>query len=414
MNMNRKLSIAAVLVGIMGLATPSSFAAKRTYPIVDTGLESCYNNSKKIATPRRGWAFYGQDGNYRGNQPSYHRKGDVVIDRVTGLMWQRDPGGKKGYSEAVAEVHNFKLGGYSDWRIPTIKELYSLILFTGIDPNPMARSSRGMKPFVDTKYFKFNYGNTRKGERIIDSQWGSSTIYEGLTMWGNRTMFGVNFADGRIKGYPVVDPRSRREKQFYFVYVRGNPDYGTNKFVDNGDGTITDEATGLTWMQVDSGALKAGDWKMGGLNWQQALAWAENLDYAGKRDWRLPNVKELHSILDYSRSLQKTGSPAIDPLFKLTPLIDEAGKTNYPFYWTSTTHLNQANASAADYLAFGEALGWLQGFNRQYYLKDVHGAGAQRSDPKVGDPKNYPTGRGPQGDVVRIYNFVIAVRGNSK
>jgi len=41
---------------------------------------------------------------------------------------------------------------------------------------------------------------------------------------------------------------------------------------------------------------------------------------------------------------------------------------------------------------------------------DVHGAGAQRSDPKLGDPNDYPYGHGPQGDDVRIYNYVRAVR----
>ena len=43
-------------------------------------------------------------------------------------------------------------------------------------------------------------------------------------------------------------------------------------------------------------------------------------------------------------------------------------------------------------------------------LVNVHGAGAQRSDPKEGDPADYPFGRGPQGDVIRIYNFVRCVR----
>ena len=45
-----------------------------------------------------------------------------------------------------------------------------------------------------------------------------------------------------------------------------------------------------------------------------------------------------------------------------------------------------------------------------YQLMDVHGAGAQRSDPKAGDPRNFPHGRGPQGDVIRIYNYVRLVR----
>jgi hypothetical protein len=42
--------------------------------------------------------------------------------------------------------------------------------------------------------------------------------------------------------------------------------------------------------------------------------------------------------------------------------------------------------------------------------RDVHGAGSQRSDPKAGDPANFPQGRGPQGDAIRIYNFVRLVR----
>ncbi|PIV81130.1 hypothetical protein COW53_06090 [bacterium CG17_big_fil_post_rev_8_21_14_2_50_64_8] len=41
---------------------------------------------------------------------------------------------------------------------------------------------------------------------------------------------------------------------------------------------------------------------------------------------------------------------------------------------------------------------------------DVHGAGCQRSDPKDGDPADWPLGHGPQGDVIRILNFVRCVR----
>ncbi len=50
-------------------------------------------------------------------------------------------------------------------------------------------------------------------------------------------------------------------------------------------------------------------------------------------------------------------------------------------------------------------------FGGQYNLLDVHGAGSQRSDPKAGDPSQFPRGRGPQGDVIDIYNMVRPVRG---
>ena len=49
-----------------------------------------------------------------------------------------------------------------------------------------------------------------------------------------------------------------------------------------------------------------------------------------------------------------------------------------------------------------------------YHNVDVHGAGSQRSDPKAGDPAMFPHGRGPQGDVIRIYNYVRLVRPGSE
>jgi hypothetical protein len=65
---------------------------------------------------------------------------------------------------------------------------------------------------------------------------------------------------------------------------------------------------------------------------------------------------------------------------------------------------------AAAYIAFGRSQGWMPGFRGQYSLLDVHGAGSQRSDPKAGDPSQFPRGRGPQGDVIEIYNMVRPVR----
>ncbi|MCD6395010.1 MAG: DUF1566 domain-containing protein, partial [Planctomycetes bacterium] len=226
-------------------------------------------------------------------------------------------------------------------------------------------------------------------------------------------MFGVNFADGRIKGYPVGSIRGRGEKTYHVMYVRGNSDYGANDFKDNGNGTVTDKATGLMWMKIDSGKLKAGTAKDGTMNWRQALDWAENLEYAGYSDWRLPNAKELHSIVDYSRCPDVTKSAAIDAILEVTPITNQGGKRDYPYYWTSTTHAKFSQASSAVYIAFGRALGLMQ--DRRTggkQLMDVHGAGAQRADAKSGDRSRLPQSHGPQGDVLRTYNFVRCVRGS--
>jgi hypothetical protein len=370
-----------------------------SYVVVDTGQEKCYDNSEEIACPQPGEAFYGQDAQYQGIQPAYQDNGDgTVTDLNTELRWQKTPGDKVTYDEAVAGAKDFDLAGYDDWRLPTIKELYSLILFSGTDPAP--ESVEPAVPFIDTNYFDFEYGDISAGERIIDAQYRSSTEYVATTMNDTATVFGVNFADGRIKGYPRdMGPQGQPMTEFV-RYVRGNLDYGVNKFVDNGDGTITDNATGLMWSKDDSGQ---------GMDWEDALAWVRQKNeenYLGHNDWRLPNAKELQSIVDYTRSPGTTNSAAIDPVFRVTSIIDERGETNYPFYWTSTTHADAAGGGgAAVYVAFGEALGYMGNS-----WIDVHGAGAQRSDPKSGDPADYPYGRGPQGDAIRIYNYVRCVR----
>lgn len=323
-------------------------------------------------------------------QKTPDRNGDGTIDYTDTLT----------YDEAVASTATAKTGGYTDWRLPTIKELYSLIEFSGAEPMSMS-SSAGAVPYIDTGAFSFGYGDTKVGERIIDAQYVSSTRYVSTTMLGNSTVFGVNFADGRIKGYPTdpsVGSNNGVLTKYYVKLVRNNPSYGKNQFVDNGDGTITDKATGLMWMKDDSGK---------GLNWQDAMSYAEGLTYAGHSDWRLPDAKELQSLLDYTRSPATTNSAAIDPVFNSTMFTNEGGSADYPFYWTSTTHASGTpqQGQEAAYLCFGLCLGFYQN-----QWTDVHGPGAQRSDPKAGDASQFPNGRGPQGDAIRIKNYVRLVR----
>lgn len=385
---------------------PITTEGENNYVIVDTAQTNAYDNDGNIIQPTVGDAFYGQDANYCAHEPSYTDNEDgTITDNNTGLMWQKDAEKKQTYNEAQEAANSCTLGGYTDWRVPTIKELYSLINFNG----STGRDANSTVPYIDDAYFIFYTGDENQGERFIDAQYMSSTKYVSTTMRNDETVFGVNFVDGRIKGYPVVNPRSKQDNEYYTIYVRGNNEYGENNFIDNGDGTITDAATGLMWMQLDSGSFDNGE--DGAMTWQEALEWAENLEYAGYDDWKLPDAKELQSIVDYSRSPATTHSAAIDPVFSCTQIMVEDGSEDYPFYWSSTTHLDGKRAgSSAVYVAFGEALGIM---NNQ--TMDVHGAGAQRSDPKSGDPRDYEGGFGPQGDVRRIYNYVRLVReSNSK
>ncbi len=371
-----------------------------SYPIVDTGQMDCFDENG-IIYPSNASDYFGQDANFQGLEFNYTDNEDGTIsDSTTGLMWQQDPGEKKTWDAAVSGATLFKLADYDDWRLPTIKELYSLINFDG----ETGLSAEESVPYIDTEFFVFEYGDESAGERFIDSQYWTSTEYVSTTMNGDTTVFGVNFADGRIKGYPKL--MHGEEKVNYVLYVRGNEAYGINSYVDNGDGTILDDATGLVWDQNDSGM---------GLNWGSALQWVQQKNaqkYLGYDDWRLPNIKELQSIVDYTRSPDTSASAAIDPLFNITQLEDD----NWPFFWSSTTHKDGFDQSVkACYIAFGEAQGFMEipPGSGIYNLLDVHGTGAQRSDPKERDPNDYPNGHGPQGDVILIFNYVRLVRGQT-
>ncbi len=380
---------------------PSAVGEQTTaggYPIVDTGQTTCYDNQNAVACPQSGTAFDGQDAQYAGLQPGYVDNGNgTVTDLNTGLMWQKTPdlNNKSTYAEAVAGAGTFNLAGYNDWRLPTIKELYSLTDFKG--------SSVAKIPYIDTNYFDFRFGDESRGERAIDAQYWSGTEYVGTVFNGQAAVFGVNFGDGRIKGYPRDRGPGGRPMTQFVRYVRGNPNYGINNFVDNSDpstgsgqvGTLTDLATGLMWMKSDSGTT---------MNWESALGYCQNLDYAGYTDWRLPNAKELQSIVDYTQAPDAQNparqGPAIDPIFSLTEPES--------WFWTGTTLLESpphvGSGSQAVYVTFGQAFGVYQN------LINVHGAGAQRSDPKSGNPANWAGGFGPQSDQIRINNYVRCVR----
>lgn len=375
--------------------------AQINYPIVDTDVSDYYNNNSIISAPNQNNPFYGQDANYNGNQPSYTDNGDgTITDNVTGLVWQKNMGDKISYEQAILKTDTMSLANYNDWRIPSIKELYSLSLFTG-----QCFGENAITKFIDITYFDQPIGDTELGEREIDAQTWSKTHCVDLLMNGDTSVYGFNFVDGRLKGYPKYHPQTGNPNSMYFRLVRGNTDYGLNNFSNNANGTISDENTGLMWQQADNGNT---------YDWESALAYAESLTHGGYDDWRLPNAKELHSIVDYSRSPNTSASPAINPLFDCTSILDPSGNSGqYGYYWTSSPLRDGVQQySDAVYFCFGEAQGQMEmpPNTGNYQLLDVHGVGAQRNDPKEGNPSDYPSYFGPQGDVLYVFNYVRCVR----
>jgi len=76
---------------------------------------------------------------------------------------------------------------------------------------------------------------------------------------------------------------------FLFIGFFIMPLMAADRFVDNGDGTVTDTKTGLMWAAKDNGNL---------INWPNALSYCQNYNVGGLTDWRMPTLSELKSLYD--------------------------------------------------------------------------------------------------------------------
>ena len=342
-------------------------ASTGSYPIVGTSQTGIWDAAGTlISAPGLNEAFYGQDAQFTHITPEYTKSSDglTVKDEVTGLTWQKsyDSGTYYwGASQTVADnLNKKKYGGFNDWRLPTIKELYSLW-----------NVSVGW-PYIDTDYFDINYTDEQDLSRAI---FWSSTKYTGVLgnvtsdghgeSAGDELAFGVNFGTGHIKAYTISSGAKHSVR-----CVRGNLSYGVNLFQNNNDGTISDLATGLMWPKADNGS---------GIDWEHALAYAQTqnkANYLGHNDWRLPNSKELQSLVDYTRSPYATSpanvGPAINSMFNCTAITNAGGRAE-----------TQTGANRRHYFGGGEKLS---------HSVDGSGgeAGCRPDDPedRGGGPKN--------------------------
>lgn len=394
--MNTKLTYIILLLAVVFAAcdkdeeiTETNETPEVSFTLSDTGQDAFYDaDGNEITEPEINDDYYGQDAQFTGTTPSFMDNDDgTVTDLNTGLMWQQTPDyNRYGFYDAFDYVDGLEIGGYDDWRLPTIKELYSLINSNGsLDPSSTSNS----QPYLFDEYFDFEYD-----ENILyAAQYWSSTKYVkgGIQIDNIEGAFGFNFADGHIKSYETglyFDGSSGVQAPGCFVRaVRGEEDvYGVNDFEDNENGTITDNATGLMWQQVDDGNA---------YDWPSALQYATESEFAGYSDWRVPNTKELQSIVDY----EKTTIPAIDENYFTCTNEDS-------WFWSGTTQGDFKYTAC--YIAFGYAYSKDNSSATEYY--DWHGAGAQRSDPKSGTIEEYELSSDNATDEIRIQNYVRLVR----
>ncbi len=276
------------------------FASPVFAGLPDTGQTKCYDDTKEIPCPKPGQDFYGQDGNYTINPPSYTLMGGgtMVRDNVTGLIWENkttdgsihDADKRYSWHDArnvfISQLNASKFGGYDDWRLPSMEELRSIMDY-------------GQEQRINAEYFP----NTRS-----EFYWSSSSYYWSSSgvVKSSSLAWRSNFGGGYNDNYSDVKSCVRA--------VRGGQSSGN--WMSN-NSTVTDKSSGLMWQQ-DTGNNGQP------IIWKEALSYCENLTLAGYKDWRLPNIKEITSILDLTRS-----KPAVD--------TEYFPYTRSDYYWSSTS-----------------------------------------------------------------------------
>lgn len=323
-----------LVVGLMSFLPVLVFSE---WVLPDTGQTNYYNNTNQIAAPKPGEAFYGQDAQYSRHALGYRDNGDgTIMDNNTGLMWQKNHDNiVRPWQEASDYSRDLDLAGHSDWRLPTRRELQSIVNFgryrPAISTNYFLLLPSSFDDYVSNNFWTINIA----GYTSVATPWRLG-FYDGLIDLVNYTL----------------------RSNLYTRCVRGTPS-PTPLYIDNGDDTVTDTATGLIWQQSDDGQTRT---------WQEALAYAESLEQAGYSDWRLPNIKELESIVDITRIY----SP-IYPAF-------QCHRSGSDCYWTSTTYVG--NPELAWCVFFGTGYTWKCNKNRigsegnySFYVRCVRGQG---------------------------------------
>jgi hypothetical protein len=132
------------------------------------------------------------------------------------------------------------------------------------------------------------------------------------------------------------------------------------RFTDNGDGTVTDNLTGLMWTK------NANIW--GAVAWDTAVDNCEGYSLAGHSDWRLPNVQELQSLIDYGR---------VDPALCNTAGTGQWTSGNpftgvgLQYYWSSSTYADSTGGAWYVFLRYGSVGGNVK--TSWYYVWPVRG-----------------------------------------
>ena len=255
----------------------------------------------------------------------------TVTHTPTGLVWQacsvgQTWDGSNGTCTGTAKTYYFPdamkvtsdFAGKSDWRVPNIVELNSIVDLKKY--NPAINKSLFPQMPTDNGYLCSTYYAANKNyvwvSRLTASGENGYTISSSIS--SNFFYSGYTYRPGYVNYYDGGN---------YIRLVRGQPLATTlrlTEFKDNNDGSVSHLKTGLIWQRCAVGQT----WNNGGCDGKEATYTQDKAvkltsDLGGNTDWRLPTYKELLTIVDYSQS-----SPATNSI-----VFPDAPSS---FFWTAT------------------------------------------------------------------------------
>ena len=341
-----------------------------------TGQTTCYDYTGTIIN----CAGTGQDGNMLAGvpwpNPRFVDNGDgTVTDKLTGLEWSKDanPAGTfMTWQDALDYVKTLNTGSHNDWRLPNVNELESLINaeasdqglptghpFTNVQSNYYCTSTSSFQRYYDPVALAWIVGIFAGS---LDSSYKEGRLY---LVWPLRAGQCEAFGNSSIclpktgqtmcydsLGTPIDCVGTGQDGAIQAGVVWPDP-----RFSDRGDGTVADNLTGLVWAKNanlmparDSGWDNDETANDGAVTWQHTLDYVAKLNnesYLGYKDWRLPNKRELRSLIDYS---------------KYNPALPQ----NHPF---TNVQFTQQLYSSSSTPFYEPSSAFMVGFNYGFYIE---------------------------------------------
>lgn len=271
------------------------------WEVVPTGQDKCYDDDGEIpcpdfpCNPDGSPDFCGQDAQYLPNNREFDVQAvgteNIVIDPFNDLIWQQLNTPNTDWSSAIKLCEELAYANQNDWRLPDYRELFSILDFS-------------MKePVMDTDVF---IASTHQQYWTASLQVGDSSRAWKIVI-DNGTALSTS-----------------KETTLYVRCVRAgnavpNDDHSRRYLELGGTGaeTVLDRATELEWQKGH----------VLGLGWRGSLRHCEGLDYSGHDDWRLPNIAELHSLIN----IEKEGDVVSD-FPGLAPIVlNSSTTTTWPY-----------------------------------------------------------------------------------